>query len=117
MGRPPRPIFCPWARTVACACGRLDAEGLPTGDSPITLAVDGTRITAGDWAADDESVLVGTADGRALSLPLELEVVRANACASAYRNLTPAEWEQYLPAREYGETCELGGGSAILMRP
>ena len=87
----------------------LDADGLPT-DESATLAVDGTRITAGDWAGDDESVLVGTADGRVLSLPLDLNVIAELACANVYRNLTPVEWEQYLPGQEYAETCELESG-------
>ncbi len=87
----------------------LGADGLPT-DEPVTLAVDGTRITAGDWAPNDASVLVGTADGRTLSLPLDLGVITERACANVYRNLTPVEWEQYLPGREYRETCELESG-------
>ena len=55
---------------------------------------------------DSRWLLSGSADGSARVWPLHAEELIEMACATAGRNLTPAEWEQYLAGIEYRVTCE-----------
>jgi WD40 repeat protein len=64
--------------------------------------------TAGDslhlLTADDEVIAFsGQAPGR--RFPLTSEGWLGEVCAMAGRDLTPAEWERYLPGREWRPTC------------
>jgi WD40 repeat protein len=76
-----------------------------------TLEPIGTRMTiarSGGWLAganpDGTKLVVETDDGAVL-LDLDPEHWETLACRIAGRNLTRAEWNQYLPGRDYHRTC------------
>ena len=66
-----------------------------------TLATDGSRLFLG--AVGIPGVPLGS---EVRMLQLDNEVLRADACARAGRNLTEAEWALFMPAdRPYEPTC------------
>ena len=106
----------------------LQLEWLPDGRTVVTTGADGTvslfdverglvraRPLRGSGEpregyahlvpgpTDELVVLSGERAGR--RYPLELSVWLDEACTIAGRDLTPAEWNRYLPARGYQRTC------------
>jgi WD40 repeat protein len=105
----------------------LQADWLPDGRTVAVSAVDGSVVlvdaergllrgpplpvssgTAQNplhllTAGDELIAFSGQTPGR--RYPLEPEDWLAAVCAMAARDLTPAEWEQYLPGREWRPTC------------
>jgi hypothetical protein len=78
-----------------------------------TLEPIGTRMTiarSAGWLAganaDGTKLVIETDDGAVL-LDLDPEHWETLACRIAGRNLTRAEWNQYLPGREYHRTCPI----------
>ena len=75
-----------------------------------TLEPIGTRMTIarGGWLSaanpDGTKVVIETPEG-AILLDLDPEHWETLACRIAGRNLTRAEWNQYLPGRDYHRTC------------
>jgi WD40 repeat protein len=69
----------------------LEAHGVQTGG--ITYLDEGSRLMTGGF------------DGTIISWDMTPEAWAAQACALAGRNLTQAEWEQYLPGKTYHKTC------------
>jgi hypothetical protein len=59
----------------------------------VAFSPDGKALAAGSW--DTKIILWNTA----------LNSWKANACQVASRNLTYAEWQQYLPGQPYHFTC------------
>ena len=55
---------------------------------------------------DSRWLLSASADGTAQIWPLRTEELIQMACATAGRNLTRAEWEQYLANNQYHATCD-----------
>jgi WD40 repeat protein len=54
----------------------------------------------------DGSTLVGVArDGTGMAWPVDAAAWKAQACRVARRDLTPDEWQTYLPARPYRSVC------------
>jgi WD40 repeat protein/class 3 adenylate cyclase len=62
------------------------------------------------FTSDGTGVVSGGADGRVLLWNVDLWVdesaLRERACDLVGRNLTPSEWELYLPGSSYRRTCE-----------
>jgi hypothetical protein len=54
-------------------------------------------------ATDELVVLSGERSGRVY--PMEPSVWLDQACAIVGRDLTPGEWNRYLPGRDTGPTC------------
>jgi WD40 repeat protein/CRP-like cAMP-binding protein len=54
---------------------------------------------------DGTALYSGDSGGTLLSWELNIESWKERVCSLAGRNLTPAEWSQFIPNREYNETC------------
>ena len=54
----------------------------------------------------EQRVVSGSNDGTVRACYLRSEDLVAAACAYRTRNLTRAEWKQYLPGQPYRQTCE-----------
>ena len=67
---------------------------LPTPDAFLARAnANGTKITVGSY------------DGNVVVVDVDPNSWQRTACRIAGRNLTRAEWTQYLPGRPYHATC------------
>jgi DNA-binding SARP family transcriptional activator/WD40 repeat protein len=82
-----------------------DATTLETVGERVTLAVDGYGAGEGDANANGTKLLTATADSDAILWDLDPTHWEKVACRIAGRNLTRAEWNQYLPGRAYHRTC------------
>jgi len=56
-------------------------------------------------SADDRRLLTGSADGTAILWLWKTEDLQAEACKRLDRNLTPAQWNQYLGGMAYRKSC------------
>jgi WD40 repeat protein len=66
-------------------------------------------INALAFSPDGKRLISGSADGDIRIWESDPAVWLSRACEIANRNLTPQEWETFLPEREYRDTCpELG---------
>jgi WD40 repeat protein len=54
---------------------------------------------------DSHWLVTGSADHTARLWDLRIDELVAEACRVAGRNLTQAEWQQYLPGEAYRKTC------------
>lgn len=70
-----------------------------------SIQLDRGFIAYAGFTADDSTLVTLTRAGRIVEWELALPAVIAHACAVAGRDLTRAEWEQYLPDRPYERTC------------
>jgi hypothetical protein len=61
----------------------------------------------GDDNPDGTKLVFGTREGVAVLVDLNPRHWEQLACRIAGRNLTPAEWKEYLPGREYHRTCPI----------
>jgi DNA-binding SARP family transcriptional activator/WD40 repeat protein len=80
-----------------------DATTLEPFGKPVTI--DGRAGNLGGANRDGSKLVLGTTRGSALLLDLDPRHWQAWACRIAGRNLTRAEWDQYLPGRDYHRTC------------
>ena len=69
------------------------------------LQVNGDIATFDDASADGTRVMAGTPHGRITIWDLDSSHWEAAACAIAGRNLSRAEWKDYLPDERYRSTC------------
>jgi WD40 repeat protein len=67
-------------------------------------AVGGRWVTA-VFGPKGESVLALSGTGRAWSWDISVERLREQACRTANRTLTKAEWRRFVPGRDYAPTC------------
>ncbi len=79
---------------------QFGAAGSPNDNPYAAFAPDGTRVVVSDDT------------GRTWVVPVMLRAWEAAACRIANRNLTPAEWKEFLPGRSYRVYCRrpAGGG-------
>jgi WD40 repeat protein len=82
-----------------------DATTLETVGERVTLAMDGYGAGEGDANPNGTKLLTATPDSAAVLWDLDPERWEELACRIAGRNLTRAEWNQYLPGRDYHRTC------------
>jgi WD40 repeat protein len=80
-----------------------DATTLEPFGEPVTLAADGGLLSGA--SPDGMQFVIGTHAGYGVLLDLNPRHWEQIACRIAGRNLTRAEWDQYLPGREYRLTC------------
>ena len=80
--------------------------------SSATLQQEGTPLNTNQGAAstaafdpNGRSLLVIDERGAAFSWPMSIAAWEQRACAIAGRNLTRAEWERFLPGRDYARVC------------
>jgi WD40 repeat protein len=57
------------------------------------------------FTADGKDVVVSNDTGRTWVVPVTLQAWEAAACRVANRNLTGAEWKEFLPGRPYRQFC------------
>jgi hypothetical protein len=57
------------------------------------------------YLPDSSGVLLTGLDGRTWTVPTRPEAWVARACELAARDLTPAEWQEYFPGRDYVSAC------------
>jgi DNA-binding SARP family transcriptional activator/WD40 repeat protein len=57
------------------------------------------------YLPDSKGLLVASADGRIFTVDTRTDMWLERACRIAGRNLTQAEWKQFLPSRPYQVTC------------
>ena len=57
------------------------------------------------FSPDDKLLLTGNAEGAAVLWLWKTEDLRAEACKRLDRNLTPAQWSQYLGGESYRKSC------------
>ena len=57
------------------------------------------------FTADGERLITAYADGRGFLWDLRPERLLRQACDLAGRQLTPAEWAEFLPGRDYNPAC------------
>jgi WD40 repeat protein len=82
-----------------------DATTLESMGERVTFAMDGWGVGEGDASPDGTKLLSAIAKGGAILWDLDPEHWETRACRIAGRNLTRAEWNEYLPGREYHRTC------------
>jgi WD40 repeat protein len=58
-----------------------------------------------EYAPDGRSVVVSDDTGKTWVVPVTLSAWEATACRIANRNLTRAEWNEFLPGRSYRRFC------------
>lgn len=71
---------------------------------PLLLNGTSGQYTNLEWAADGTRLITSNA-GVVTSWDMDPTSWARRACAMADRNLTEAEWAQYLPAEPYRATC------------
>jgi DNA-binding SARP family transcriptional activator/WD40 repeat protein len=81
-----------------------DATTLETVGERVTFAMNGWGVGEGD-ANPDGTKLISRTDRGAVLWDLDPENWEQLACHMAGRNLTRAEWNEYLPGRDYHRTC------------
>jgi WD40 repeat protein len=65
------------------------------------------RLTSIDFSRDGRLLASGSEDGTIILWDITKEAWRTKACRLAGRNLTPIEWEQYIPFTGiYKKTCQ-----------
>ena len=64
--------------------------------------------TTAAFAVNGTTVVVVQEDGEAIAWPARVGAWERAACVIAGRNLSPAEWGQYLGNRPYRTTCRAG---------
>ena len=74
--------------------------------SPVVLRGHGDGINAVAISPDNHWLVTASSDNTARLWTLRLDELVDLACQTAGRNLTRAEWEQYLPGEAYRKTCE-----------
>jgi WD40 repeat protein len=79
-----------------------DATTLEPYGAPIEVTGNSAAV---DGASPDGTKLVTSGNGYAVLWNLSPRYWKKLACRIASRNLTRAEWKQYLPEREYHRTC------------
>jgi WD40 repeat protein/DNA-binding SARP family transcriptional activator len=79
--------------------------------TPLQAQTDVGRVAA-SFAHDTSEVVVGYVDGRAAVWNTDPSAWERHACTVAGRNLTHAEWAQFLPDRPYRPVCK-----QLLSRP
>ena len=79
-----------------------DATTLESFGKPVTVTSSGGSIPS---PSPDGTKLVIGSEGVAVLLDLNPRHWETLACRIAGRNLTQAEWNQYLPGRDYHRTC------------
>jgi WD40 repeat protein len=81
---------------------------------PIQLGTPSTRIGYSTYAAftpDGAHVVVTNDTGQTWIIPATLTEWEDRACAVANRNLTPTEWQQFLPGIPYRQLCPATPGT------
>jgi len=63
------------------------------------------RKTGTVTSPDGKKLVSASADGTLMLWNLDFNVWQTEACEIVGRNLTPAEWEDYLPDAPYRRTC------------
>jgi WD40 repeat protein len=74
--------------------------------APTVLRGHEDWITSVAISPDSHWLVTGSSDDTARLWNLRLDELIDRACRTAGRNLTRAEWEQYLPGQVYRKTCE-----------
>ena len=69
---------------------------------PLPERTSGASIA---YLSDNSGLLVTTLEGSSWTVPTRTSDWIDRACATAGRNLTQAEWDQYFPGRVYREQC------------
>lgn len=75
------------------------------GEGLMTLTGDGSVVSTARWNKDESQILLTTEGGLVRVYHTALADLLEVACRFATRNLTWAEWQQYLPDQEYRQTC------------
>ncbi len=57
------------------------------------------------YRPDSDALVIASTDGRTWTADTRIDRWDERACATAGRNLTHAEWEQYFPHRSYERSC------------
>jgi WD40 repeat protein len=79
-----------------------DAE---TGAELVILAGHKAEVLHAAWDGSGQRVVTASFDGTARIYYVGFEDLVAFACQQADRNLSQAEWQQYLGDQPYRETC------------
>jgi WD40 repeat protein len=88
------------------SAGRVYVWDYSTGELLSQLA-DAGYVRDLRFSRDGRYLLTGGADGSAALWLWKTEDLQAEACKRLTRNLSLAEWQQYLGARSYRATCEM----------
>jgi WD40 repeat protein/DNA-binding SARP family transcriptional activator len=70
-----------------------------------TLTTEPGAASTATFAPHGSSLLVANNDGNAFTWPVSLTAMEQRACAIAGRNLTPQEWNQFVPGQSYSRIC------------
>jgi WD40 repeat protein len=72
---------------------------------PIILRGHEDNLTSLTFSPDGHWLVTGSADATVRVWTMDVNALAELACQIAGRNLTQAEWAQYLPGTPYHQTC------------